>query len=62
MFEILKKDILNPTVIRMDILAPRVARKAEPGQFIILRTDEAGDITLYLKNGQLAAVPYKEVP
>lgn len=27
-----------------------------------LRTDEAGDITLYLKNGQLAAVPYKEVP
>ncbi len=43
MFDILKKDVLNPTVIRMDILAPRVARKAEPGQFIILRTDAAGE-------------------
>ncbi len=43
MFEILKKEALNSTVIRMDIHAPRVARKAEPGQFIILRTDAAGE-------------------
>jgi ferredoxin--NADP+ reductase len=43
MFEIKKKESLNPTVTRMDIYAPRVAAKAEPGQFIILRTDEAGE-------------------
>ncbi len=43
MFEILKKDVLNPTVTRMEIYAPRVAKKAEPGQFIILRTDENGE-------------------
>ena len=43
MFEIIEKEILNPTVMRMDIHAPRVAKKAEPGQFIILRTDENGE-------------------
>ena len=43
MFEILKKKALNPTVTLMEIYAPRVAKKAEPGQFIILRTDEDGE-------------------
>ena len=43
MFEIVNKEVLNPTVVRMDILAPRVARRAEPGQFIILRTDAEGE-------------------
>ena len=43
MFEILKKDILNPTVTRIEVYAPRVAKKAEPGQFIILRADENGE-------------------
>lgn len=43
MYEILKKTILNPTVSRMEISAPLVAKKAEPGQFIILRVDEAGE-------------------
>lgn len=43
MFEILKKQELNPTVTLMEIAAPLVARKAEPGQFIILRVDEAGE-------------------
>ena len=43
MYEIKRKKILNPTVILMDIYAPAVARKAEPGQFIILRTDEDGE-------------------
>ena len=42
MYEILKKQRLNPTVTLMVISAPMVARKAEPGQFIILRTDEDG--------------------
>ncbi|MBQ4609163.1 MAG: sulfide/dihydroorotate dehydrogenase-like FAD/NAD-binding protein, partial [Clostridia bacterium] len=40
MFEIVKKERLNPTVTRMVIRAPYVARKAEPGQFIIFRALE----------------------
>ena len=43
MYTILKKEALNPTVTRMDIAAPLIARKAEPGQFVILRVDEAGE-------------------
>ena len=43
MYEIVNKVCLNPTVTRMDILAPLVAKKAEPGQFIILRVDEDGE-------------------
>ena len=43
MFEILRKKELNPTVTMMEIKAPDVARKAEPGQFIILRVDEEGE-------------------
>ena len=43
MYKILKRKELNPTVTLMDIDAPFVARKAEPGQFIILRVDEGGE-------------------
>ena len=43
MYEIVTKEILNPTVIKMEILAPAVAKKALPGQFIILRVDEKGE-------------------
>ena len=43
MFKIVNKRSLNPTVTMMDIEAPLVARKAEPGQFIILRVDEEGE-------------------
>ena len=43
MYRILSKEALNPTVIRMEIEAPYVAKKAEPGQFVILRTDENGE-------------------
>ncbi len=43
MFEILEKRSLNPTVTLMRINAPRVAAKAEPGQFIILRTDSKSE-------------------
>ncbi len=43
MYKILRKQQLNPTVTLMEIYAPQVARKAEPGQFIILRTDENGE-------------------
>ena len=43
MFKIIRKKRLNPTVTLMDIQAPLIARKAAPGQFIILRVDEAGE-------------------
>ena len=43
MYKIISKKALNPTVIMMDIEAPLVAKKAEPGQFIILRVDENGE-------------------
>ncbi len=43
MYEIVKKRVLNPTVTLMEINAPKVSKKAQPGQFIILRTDENGE-------------------
>ncbi len=43
MYKIISKKVLNPTVIQMHIEAPLVARKAQPGQFIILRVDEQGE-------------------
>ena len=43
MYRIASKKVLNPTVTQMEIEAPLVARKAKPGQFIILRADEEGE-------------------
>lgn len=43
MNKIINKEILNESVIKMDISAPLIAKKAKPGQFIILRTDELGE-------------------
>ena len=43
MFKIVNKRSLNPTVTLMDIEAPLVAKMAEAGQFIILRTDDDGE-------------------
>ena len=43
MYKILSKKELNPTVTQMEILAPLVANKAKPGQFIILRVDDEGE-------------------
>ena len=43
MYKIVRKRILNPTVTQMEIEAPLVAKKAKPGQFIILRVDEEGE-------------------
>ena len=43
MFKIVKKQPLNPTVTKMVIEAPLIAKKAKPGQFIILRVDEDGE-------------------
>ena len=43
MFKIITKDVLNPTVTRMNIYAPLIAKKAKAGQFIILRVNEDGE-------------------
>ena len=43
MNKIVRKVCLNPTVTLMEVEAPIVAKKAEPGQFIILRVDENGE-------------------
>jgi ferredoxin/flavodoxin---NADP+ reductase len=42
-FEILRKKKLNDSVTWMDINAPDIAKKVEPGQFIILRVHEGGE-------------------
>ncbi len=43
MYRIVRKKVLNPSVIMMDIEAPYVAKKAQAGQFIILRADSEGE-------------------
>ncbi|MGI6677980.1 MAG: sulfide/dihydroorotate dehydrogenase-like FAD/NAD-binding protein [Dehalobacterium sp.] len=43
MYKIVKKRVLAPQVVLMDIDAPLIAKKAEPGQFIMFRIDEAGE-------------------
>ncbi|NLW11034.1 MAG: sulfide/dihydroorotate dehydrogenase-like FAD/NAD-binding protein [Clostridiaceae bacterium] len=43
MYKIVNKQDLNPTVSLLKIAAPEIARKAKPGQFIILRVDDEGE-------------------
>ncbi|MGL4363621.1 MAG: sulfide/dihydroorotate dehydrogenase-like FAD/NAD-binding protein [Bacteroidales bacterium] len=43
MFEIVKKQNLAKDIILMDVKAPRVAKTAQPGQFVIVRIDEHGE-------------------
>ena len=43
MFTIRKKECLSSGIYRYEIKAPRLARKTQPGQFVILRTDERGE-------------------
>ena len=43
MYKVVRRKALRPTVTQLEIEAPLVARKAKPGQFIILRVDEEGE-------------------
>ena len=43
MYKIVRRKALRPTVTQLEIEAPLVARKAKPGQFIILRVNEEGE-------------------
>ena len=59
MYRIVKKEALKPTVTLYEIEAPMVAKKAEPGQFIILRVDENGEripITIHDYNREKGTV------
>ena len=43
MFKIIKKENLAPNIYLMDVEAPRIAKYALPGQFLIVRVDEEGE-------------------
>jgi ferredoxin--NADP+ reductase len=43
MYKIVRKEVLNPVVKLLEVEAPYIAKKAEPGQFIILRVNEDGE-------------------
>lgn len=43
MYKIIRKEVLNKSVSLIEVEAPYIAKKAEPGQFIILRVDEKGE-------------------
>ncbi len=66
MYKILRKKIINESVEEMDILAPFVSEKCEPGQFIILRVDEKGEripltIADYDREEQSIKIVYQKV-
>jgi ferredoxin--NADP+ reductase len=43
MYEILEKEVLAPTITKLKVKAPLIAKKTQPGNFIILRVDEKGE-------------------
>lgn len=43
MYKIVRKEILSPVITLMEVEAPRLARSAKPGQFLIVRIDEEGE-------------------
>jgi hypothetical protein len=52
MAKILRKKIMNPTVTLMDVEAPLIAAKAQPGQFVIVCANADGErIPLTIADG-----------
>ena len=43
MYKIVRKEVLSPIITLMEVEAPRLARSAKPGQFLIVRIDEEGE-------------------
>ncbi len=43
MFEIIRKEMLTPTICLMEVSAPRLAASAQPGQFLIVRARAEGE-------------------
>ncbi|MCD8356157.1 MAG: sulfide/dihydroorotate dehydrogenase-like FAD/NAD-binding protein [Clostridia bacterium] len=66
MYQILKKRRLSANVVLLEIDAPYVAKKAEPGQFIILRVDAEGEripltISAYDRDKGIITIVVQEV-
>lgn len=66
MFKILKKERLNSVVVLMEIEAPYVARRCEPGQFVMVRADQDGEripltIADYDRSRQSIVLIYQEL-
>ena len=66
MFKIVKKKVLTENIYLMDIEAPRVAKSAQPGQFIIIKNDEKGEripltIADYDKNKGTVTIVFQTV-
>ena len=60
MYKITEKVALNPTVTKMVIEAPLIAKKAKPGQFIIVRPFEDSErIPLTVAGYDREAVPWR---
>ena len=43
MYEIITKEMLTPTICRMKVNAPMLARAAQPGQFLMVLPEEKGN-------------------
>ena len=43
MYKIVKRKVLAPKIILLEVEAPRVAASAKPGQFVIVKMDEKGE-------------------
>lgn len=43
MYKIERKEILTPNITLMEVMAPRLASSAQPGQFLIVRVGENGE-------------------
>ena len=43
MFRILTREMLTPNICKMEVEAPRIAKAALPGQFLIVRPNEKGE-------------------
>jgi len=66
MYKIVRKAVLNPSVKLMEVEAPHIAKKVEPGQFIILRVNENGEripltVADYDRNKGTVTIIFQEV-
>lgn len=63
-YVITKKEVLNENVIRMDVRAADISKRALPGQFVILRVDEVGEripLTIYKTCGEDVSIIFQVV-
>ncbi|MFN2341398.1 MAG: sulfide/dihydroorotate dehydrogenase-like FAD/NAD-binding protein [Halanaerobium sp.] len=66
MYEILEKEVLAPTITKLKVKAPLIAKKTKPGNFIILRVDEKGEripltVADYDRESGIISIIFQEV-